>query len=76
MKWLKIIVFSIITIAVYGNCKSYTQHGKWEKISNQRIYSVSGLVHHKNGFLIVDDNKKENQPRISCFKNNKISPLI
>ena len=76
MKWLKTIVFLIITIAVYANCKSYRQHEKWEKISNQRMYSVSGLVHHKNGFLIVHDNKKENQPRISFFKNNKISPLI
>ena len=69
MKWMKIIVFSIITIAVYANCKSYTQHGKWEKISNQRIYSVSGLVHHKNGFLIVHDNKKENQQFVCCHIN-------
>ena len=76
MKWLKTIVFLIITIAVYANCKSYRQHEKWEKISNQRMYSVSGLVHYKNGFLIVHDNKKENQPRISFFKNNKISSLI
>ncbi len=75
MKWLKNIVFLIIAIAVYADCKSYTEHDKWEQISNQRIYSVSGLVHHKNGFLIVHDNKKENQPRISFFKNNKISTL-
>ena len=60
MKWLKIIVFLSIAITVYADCKSYTEHKKWEQISNQRMYSVSGLVHHKNGFLIVHDNKKEN----------------
>ena len=31
---------------------------------------MSGLVHYKNGFLIVHDNKRDNQPRISFFKNN------
>lgn len=76
MKWLKIVVFLYITITMYADCENYTKHKKWEQISNQRIFSVSGLVHHKNGFLIVHDNKRDNQPRISFFKNNKISPLI
>ena len=76
MKWLKFVVFLYITITMYADCKNYTKHERWEQISNQRIFSVSGLVHHKNGFLIVHDNKKENQPRISFFKNNKISTLI
>ena len=70
MKWLKIVVFLYITITMYADRKNYTKHERWEQISSQRIFSVSGLVHYKNGFLIVHDNKRDNQPRISFFKNN------
>ena len=50
MKWLKIVVFLYITITMYADCKNYTKHKRWEQISNQRIFSVSGLVHTKMAF--------------------------
>ena len=49
----------------------------WKSIHWQRIYSVSGVAAFKDGFLVVHDNKKKNQPRVSFIdKKYQITPLV
>ena len=49
----------------------------WHKIHGSRQYSISGVARFEKGFLVVHDNKKKAQPRISYLdKSLKIRELI
>ena len=37
----------------------------WRKVHGSRQYSISGVAQFEKGFLVVHDNKKKSQPRIS-----------
>ena len=53
------------------------QDDGWQQIHNSREYSISGVAAIKNGFLVVHDNKKKNQPRVSVVDDElNITPLI
>jgi len=42
-----------------------SQNSSWKKIHDEREYSISGVSKFKNGFLVVHDNKKKGQARVS-----------
>ena len=42
----------------------------WRKVHGARQYSISGVAKFEKGFLVVHDNKKKNQPRISYLDNS------
>jgi len=49
---------------------------KWITIHGDRLYSVSGIAAFKDGYLVVHDNKKKGQPRISYIDRElKIHPV-
>jgi hypothetical protein len=53
------------------------QDDGWQQIHNSREYSISGVAAIKNGFLVVHDNKKKSQPRVSFINDKlKITKLI
>jgi len=53
------------------------QKYNWETIHDKREYSVSGISKFKDGFLVVHDNKRKDQSRISYINQElKIKNLI
>ena len=49
---------------------------EWKTIHTDRLYSVSGIAPFKDGYLVVVDNKKKGQPRISYIDRElKIHPV-
>ena len=47
------------------------------KIHDEREYSVSGIARFNNGYLVVHDNKRKNQARVSHINDElKITKLI
>ena len=55
----------------------YPQNSTWEKIHDEREYSISGASKFKDGFLVVHDNKKKGQARVSYIDEElKITDLI
>ena len=37
----------------------------WSQIHDTREYSISGVAPFNNGYIVVHDNKKKNQARVS-----------
>lgn len=55
----------------------YPQNSNWQSIHDEREYSISGVSKFKEGFLVVHDNKKRGQARVSYIdKELKITNLI
>ena len=55
----------------------YPQNSNWKTIHDDREYSISGISKFKDGFLVVHDNKKKGQARISYINQElKIKDLI
>ncbi|MDP6339262.1 MAG: hypothetical protein QF842_02915 [Candidatus Marinimicrobia bacterium] len=55
----------------------FGQEDDWHHIHNSREFSISGLAAFKNGYLVVHDNKKKKQPRVSYLDNKlQITKLI
>ncbi|MBN4081453.1 hypothetical protein JYT44_03720 [Caldithrix abyssi] len=49
----------------------------WRLIHGDQMFSISGVVAFKNGFLVVHDNKKKKQPRVSFIDNEfRITKLV
>ena len=49
----------------------------WKIIHGERLYSISGMAKFKDGYLVVHDNKKKGQPRISYIDRElKIYPVV
>tara|TARA_B000000475_G_scaffold161673_1_gene130239 strand:+ start:692 stop:1543 length:852 start_codon:yes stop_codon:yes gene_type:complete len=49
----------------------------WRKVHGSRQFSISGVANFEKGFIVVHDNKKKDQPRISYLdKSFKIRKLI
>ena len=59
---------------------SYFVHGQdlnWSKIHSTREFSISGAAKFQKGYLIVHDNKKKKQARLSFLNSNlEIKKLI
>ena len=63
-----ILIFPLILIG---------QGNNWSQIHNTREYSISGLAPFNDGYIVVHDNKKKNQARVSYIdKKLKISKLV
>ena len=58
----------------------YFVHGQnldWSKIHSTREFSISGVAKFQKGYLVVHDNKKKSQARISFLNSNlEIKELI
>ena len=58
----------------------YFIHGQnldWSKIHSTREFSISGVAKFQKGYLVVHDNKKKRQARLSFLNSNlKIKELI
>lgn len=55
----------------------FAQNNNWIKIHDEREYSVSGIARFNNGYLVVHDNKRKNQARVSHINDElKITKLI
>ncbi|MBD01851.1 MAG: hypothetical protein CMG45_02210, partial [Candidatus Marinimicrobia bacterium] len=49
----------------------------WSQIHDTREYSISGVAPFNNGYIVVHDNKKKNQARVSFVDEKlKISRLV
>ncbi|MEA1882831.1 MAG: hypothetical protein U9N31_10590 [Candidatus Marinimicrobia bacterium] len=54
-----------------------SQDNEWRQIHDTREYSISGLAAFREGYLVVHDNKKKGQPRVSYIDDEfQISKLI
>ena len=54
-----------------------SQNDGWKQIHNSREYSISGIANFNDGYLVVHDNKKKNQARVSYINRElKIKKLI
>ena len=49
-----------------------SQKDGWQQIHNSREYSISGVAAFKDGYLVVHDNKKKNQPRVSYLDDELV----
>ena len=69
--------FTYLTIAISAFTSFFScDDDSWIRISEERIYSISGVSAFNNGWLVVHDNKKINQPRVSLLsKNNQLKDL-
>ena len=66
-KYLFILSFLSLVIA----------QDKWYQIHGSRQFSISGVAKFEKGFLVVHDNKKKKQPRISYLdKSFKLRKLV
>ncbi|MFL3026650.1 MAG: hypothetical protein ACJZZ8_04080 [Candidatus Neomarinimicrobiota bacterium] len=66
-KYLFILSFLSLVIA----------QDKWYQIHGSRQFSISGVAKFEKGFLVVHDNKKKKQPRISYIdKSFKLRKLV
>ena len=58
----------------------YFIHGQsldWSKIHSNREFSISGVAKFQKGYLVVHDNKKKRQARLSFLNSSlKIKELI
>ena len=58
-------------------CCSIEAQNDWRKVHGSRQYSISGVAKFEKGFLVVHDNKKKSQPRISYLdKSLKLRKLV
>ena len=69
--------FTYLIITVSALASSFScDDDNWIRISDERIYSISGVSAFNNGWLIVHDNKMVGQPRISLLsKENQLKKL-
>ena len=55
----------------------FSQNYIWEQIHDKREYSISGVALFKDGYIVVHDNKRRNQARVSYIdKKLNITKLI
>tara|TARA_B100001778_G_scaffold241114_1_gene201437 strand:- start:1582 stop:2451 length:870 start_codon:yes stop_codon:yes gene_type:complete len=72
---VKNFTYLIIVISAFTSFFSCNDDN-WIRISEERIYSISGVSAFNNSWLVVHDNKKINQPRVSLLsKNNQLKDL-
>ena len=58
-------------------CYSIEAQNDWRKVHGSREYSISGVAKFEKGFLVVHDNKKKSQPRISYLdKSLRLRKLV
>ena len=58
-------------------CYSIEAKNDWRKVHGSREYSISGVAKFEKGFLVVHDNKKKSQPRISYLdKSLRLRKLV
>ena len=58
-------------------CYSIEAQNDWRKVHGSRQYSISGVAKFEKGFLVVHDNKKKSQPRISYLdKSLRLRKLV
>ena len=68
-------MIKLIFILIFSSL--YAQNLNWQKIHDEREYSISGVSKFKDGFIVVHDNKKRDQARISYIDEElKIINLI
>ena len=66
------LIITISALASFFSCDD----DNWIRISEERIYSISGVSAFNNGWLVVHDNKMVDQPRISLLsKENQLKKL-
>jgi hypothetical protein len=64
-----LFIFSFLSLAIAQD--------KWYQIHGSRQFSISGVAKFEKGFLVVHDNKKKKQPRISYLdKSFKLRKLV
>ena len=72
---VKNFTYLIIVISAFTSFFS-CDDDNWIRISEERVYSISGVSAFNNGWLVVHDNKRINQPRVSLLsKNNQLREL-
>ena len=57
------LILTTSVLASFFSCDD----DNWIKISEERIYSISGVSAFNNGWLVVHDNKLNDQPRVSLL---------
>ncbi len=66
------LIITISALASFFSCDD----DNWVRISEERIYSISGVSAFNKGWLVVHDNKMADQPRISLLsKENQLKKL-
>ena len=66
------LIITISALASFFSCDD----DNWIKVSEERVYSISGVSAFNNGWLDVNDNKMVDKPRISLLsKENKLKKL-
>ena len=64
-----LFIFSFLSLVIAQD--------KWYQIHGSREFSISGVAKFEKGFLVVHDNKKKKQPRISYLdKSFKLRKLV
>ena len=72
---VKNFTYLIIVISAFTSFFS-CDDDNWIRISEERVYSISGVSAFNNDWLVVHDNKRINQPRVSLLsKNNQLKDL-
>jgi hypothetical protein len=72
--YLSIFLFSTLLVG----CSSTNEVAKWHSLSVKKIEGISGIaVVNENNFLVVHDNKKLGEPRLSLITSkNSNTPVL
>ena len=57
------LIITVSALASFFSCND----DSWIRISEDRIYSISGVSAFNSGWVVVHDNKMVDQPRISLL---------
>ena len=71
MRNITYLIITISALASFFSCDD----DNWISISEERIYSISGVSAFNNGWLVVHDNKMFDQPRISLLSKENQSVI-
>lgn len=70
---VKLIISFLLAMPLF----LFAQEYKWIEIHSKREYSISGVASFKKGYVVVHDNKKKKQARLSYLnKKLKIKKLV
>ena len=66
------LIITVSALVSFFSCND----DSWIRISEERIYSISGVSAFNSGWVVVHDNKMVDQPRISLLsKENQLKKL-
>jgi len=69
---MKKVFLFILPLSLFGQPSD-----DWRLIHGDPLFSISGVVQFKDGFLVVHDNKKKGQPRVSFIDDKfRITKLV